>query len=128
MVIVDTSVWVTAFRAGASQERRELDRLLAAESVVIVGPVLAEVLLSARDEQEFDGLQSRLLALDYASETPQSWAKVGSLSYQLRQEGKTVGLVDLLIAALALEHGHELYSLDQHFQRMPGLQLYSPQP
>ena len=127
MVIVDTSVWIEAFRTGASQERRELDRLLAAEEVIIVGPVLAEVLQGARSQQEFDGLRIRLSALDYASETSQIWAKVGSLSYRLREGGTTLGLVDLLIAALAIEHGHKVYTLDRHFQQIPGLQLYSPQ-
>jgi predicted nucleic acid-binding protein len=128
MVLVDTSVWIEAFRTGASQERRELDRLLAAQEVSIVGPVLAELLQGARRQQEFDALRRRLSALDYASETSQSWAMAGNLSYRLREGGATVGLVDLLIATLAIEHGHELYTLDRHFQHIPGLQLYSPQP
>ena len=127
MVIVDTSVWVKALRTGRSEERRELDRLLAAEEVVIVGPVLAELLQGSRNRQECEELHRRLSALHYAAETQQIWARVGSLSFQLRQGGDAVGLVDLLIAALATEYGHELYTLDQHFQCIPGLRLHSPQ-
>lgn len=33
-------------------------------------------------------------------------------------------LVDLLVATLVLEDGHEVCTPDEHFQRVPGLRLY----
>ncbi len=124
MVIIDASVWVRAFRVNSSIERQEVDRLLAQGEAVMVGGVLAEILQGARSEQEFDSLHERLSALPYEEATQETWARVGALSYQFRQQGLMVALVDLLIAALALEHDHQVYTLDEHFQRVPELRLH----
>ena len=124
MVIVDTSVWVQFLRSLGSVEHLELDRLLAQGEVVMVGAVLAEVLQGTRSQGELEGLHERLTALPYLGETQETWATVGELSYQLRQRGEAVALLDLLIAALALERGHEVYTSDEHFQRVPGLRLH----
>ncbi|MBI2935391.1 MAG: PIN domain-containing protein [Chloroflexi bacterium] len=124
MVIIDTLVWVQTLRAGASAEQREVDKLLAQGEVVMVGAILAEVLQGARSQREFEDLRGRLTALPYVAETKETWTMVGAFSYQLRQQGATLVLVDLLIAALALEGDHRLYTLDDHFQRVPGLRLY----
>jgi predicted nucleic acid-binding protein len=35
-------------------------------------------------------------------------------------------LSDILIAALALEHACQVYTLDPHFAQIPGLPLYRP--
>ena len=80
---------------------------------------------SAGYVDEFDRLRVRLVALPYAAVTRETWEQSGSLSYQLREQGNPVGLVDLLISALALEHDHQLYTLDDHFLHVPGLKLYS---
>ena len=125
MVIVDTSVWIQAFTARSTAEHKELDGLLNQNQVVMVGPVLAEILQGARSLEEFNRLRVRLAALPYAAATRETWDQSGALSYQLRQQGNPVGLVDLLISALALEHDHQLYTLDNHFHRVPGLKLYS---
>ena len=125
MVIVDTSVWIQAFTARSTAEHKELDGLLNQNQVVMVGPVLAEILQGARSLEEFNRLRVRLAALPYAAATRETWDQSGALSYQLRQHGNPVGLVDLLISALALEHDHQLYTLDNHFHRVPGLKLYS---
>ncbi|MBI4337181.1 MAG: PIN domain-containing protein [Chloroflexi bacterium] len=126
MVIVDTSVWVQFLRVKGSLEHLELDRLLVRGQAAVVGVVLAEVLQGARSQQEFEGLRQRLWAVPYVGETRETWVHVGSLSYQLRQQGLALAPVDLLIAALALEHGHEVYTLDEHFQRVPGVKLHQP--
>ena len=123
-VIADTSVWIQFLRVGGPREHRELDRLLAQGDVVMVGVVMAELLQGARNPQEYEELGVRLAGLPYVSETKNTWVQVGTLSYRLRQEGLAVGAMDLLIAALALEHGHEVYTLDEHFQRIPGLRLH----
>jgi hypothetical protein len=128
MVIVDTAIWINAFRSASSPERRNLDRLLSSREVLMVGPVLAEVIQGARGQREFDWLSQRLSELPYVEETRDTWARVGSLSYQLRQRGITISLVDLLIATLALDGDHQVYSLDGHFRQVPGLKLYEAGP
>ncbi len=126
MVIVDTSIWVEAFRSKDSSERREVDRLLATGQVALVGPVLAEVLQGARDQSEFESLQDVFSALPYVEDGREVWARVGHLSYELRRHGSALGLIDLLVGALALQSGHSVYTSDTHFQRIPGLRLHEP--
>jgi predicted nucleic acid-binding protein len=41
----------------------------------------------------------------------------------LRQQGAAIPSNDLWIAASCLEHGALLFSLDAHFERVPGLRL-----
>lgn len=125
-VVVDTSVWVTAFRVSASREKREVDRLLARGEIALVGAVLAELLQGARSQRELQEMELRLVALPYLPETRETWAQVGRLSYELRRQGRALALVDLLIAALALEHGCSVYTLDEHLQSIPGVALHRP--
>ncbi len=129
MVIVDTSIWVQFFKKNNSKERRELDLLLVQNEVLMVGVVLAEVLQGARNQHEFERLRDHLSTLPYAQETRDTWTLIGALSYQLRQNGATLSLIDLLIAALAIQRKCEVYTLDQHFARVPGLTLHKvPEP
>lgn len=127
MVIVDTSVWIQALRVHASPERSEIDSLLESNTLVMVGPVLAEVLQGARTTREFEELRDQFVALPYLQESSQTWVMAGALSHQLRQRGKSVPLMDLLIAALALEHKHQVYTRDEHIRGISGLSLYSPE-
>ncbi len=92
----------------------------------MVGVVLAELLQGARSREEFEELLATLGALPYVAEGPRTWMNVGDLSYGLRRRGLTVGIVDALIATLAIEHGHQVYTLDEHFQRIPGVKLHVP--
>lgn len=124
MVIVDTSVWVEFLRRNGSPEHLGIDRLLQQGQVVMVGPVLTEVLQGARSSAEFERLRYLLVSLRYAQETPETWIRAGDIAYQLRQQGLSLALIDLLIATLALQHDYQLYTLDEHFQRVPGLKLY----
>ena len=126
MIIVDTSVWMQAFNVDNSVEHREVDRLLAQRNVAMVGIVLAEILQGARNVPEFERLQEQLTSLPYCAETQTTWTKVGNLSYGLKRRGLTVGIADLLIGSLAIEYGHQVYSLDEHFQRIPSLKLHLP--
>ena len=124
MVIVDTSIWVQYLRVPGSVEHEELDRLLDERQAALVGPVIAEVLQGARSAQEFQELHALLFHLPYVEDAYEAWLLVGTLSHQLRQRGQPVGIVDLLIGALALEYGCAIYTLDEHFQRIPGLVLH----
>lgn len=53
------------------------------------------------------------------------WERAASLGFRLRGRDRTVPLVDLLIAALALEGSHILAHRDEHFELVnevePGL-------
>ena len=124
MVIVDSNVWIHWLRTPHTDIGRELVRLLDSHQVSMAGVVLAEVLQGARGEPEFDRLRTLLAALPYLETTKQTWARAGELAMQLRGQGRLIPLTDLVIAALALEGDHQVFTLDEHFQRVPELKLY----
>ena len=127
MVVVDSDVWIHYLRSPHSPTGSALQALLDANTVVMVAIVLAEVLQRARTEREYAALLPRLDAVPYEETTKESWAAAGKIAAQLRGSGKTIPLTDIAIAALTIEGGHELFSLDSHFARVPNLTLYTPQ-
>ena len=63
MIIADSSIWIDFQRDPDSEAGRELDQLLDADEVVMVGPVLTEVLQGARSGGELEFFSSHLTAL-----------------------------------------------------------------
>lgn len=123
-VIVDTSVWVQAFRSPNSVEKQEVERLIRSGQAMMLGIVSTELLRGARDERELEALERRLGALPFLELSKETWREAGMLLFHLRRQGLSVPLPDALIAAIALEGGHEVYTLDEHFRRVPGLRLH----
>ncbi|MDO8690019.1 MAG: PIN domain-containing protein [Dehalococcoidia bacterium] len=128
LCIVDTSVWVQAFRAPNSVEKAEVERLIKSGQAAMVGIVATELLRGARDRREFEALEGRLGALPFLELSRNGWQAAGRLLFELRHQGLTVPLPDAIIAAMALEGGHEVYTLDDHFRRVPGLRLHEANP
>ena len=92
----------------------------------MVGMVLSEVLQGARTSSGLATLRDRLTALEFLEVTLETWIKVGEIALELRRLGSPVPLTDLTIAAVAMQHSQPVYALDQHFQRVPELELYEP--
>lgn len=126
MVVADTSVWIPFFNEPASPEKRELDALIDGDGLVLVGVVLAELIQGCRTPSEADTTISKLSGLRFVETTFETWKGAGTLSFALRRRGVTLPLSDLVIAALALEHRLRVYTLDPHFQHVPGLTLHTP--
>lgn len=126
MVIADTSVWIPFFNRPNSLEKRALDLLIDAHEVALVGVILTEILQGCRSRSERDEVTDALLALPYLEARQSTWILAGDLSSTLLQTGVTLPISDLVVAALALEHHCSVYSLDSHFQQMPGLRRYTP--
>ena len=124
LVIVDTSVWVQYFRVPQSPDGEEVERLIRADQVAMVGVVLAELVQGARDKDELRVLEDRLEALPYLEAKMGTWRSAGQILLSLRHQGRTISVPGALIASLALEGGHQVYTLDEHFQRVPGLKLH----
>ncbi len=125
MVIVDTSVWVQAYRDSESDAAHELASLLVQDQAIMVGPVLSELLAGARSEEEFEFLSSRLTVLHYVEFDKQTWIRHARLSAHLRKSGMKIGMADTAIACIALQHDLPIYSLDGDFDRVPNLRLHT---
>lgn len=124
MVVIDSTVWIHYLRTPDTPIGQELVRLLNANEVAVVGMVLAEVLQGARVKAEVDRLEGIFRSLPFLEGNRETWATAGKLAFQLRREGRAVPVTDLAVAAVAMEHDCTLYTLDQHFQRIPGLKLH----
>lgn len=123
MILIDTSVWVAALRQPESPIAREVGRLVVDGRVVTTGVVLAEVLQGARNVEEFKRALYDFQGFPFLEPDLAAWATTGELGFQLYRQGNAIPMVDSLIAVLAMRGGHTLLTLDEHFRRVPGLEL-----
>ena len=125
-VLPDTSIWVDYLRRGASGPGGELDGLLERDSVLVCGPVLAELLAGAPPERR-DELWLALGSLPWAELDHAAWRQVGELANDLRRTGTSVALTDLVIAVACVHAEATLWTGDRDFERirraLPGLEL-----
>ena len=124
MVLVDTSAWIDADHRPDSPESHELADLLDRDEVAITDMVLAELLQGASSADHFRQLAEKLEAVHYLHAEQESWLRAAEMSYQLKRQGLTTPLSDLLIASVALKAGIAVLATDAHFARVPGLQLH----
>ncbi len=117
MICVDTSVWVAALRDRASTAGRVLDELLDHDEVALPIPVRVEILSGVSRAQE-PRLRRALSGLPVLFPTDTTWDRIDRWIGEGAERGHRFGVGDLLIAAIAADHGMPLWSLDRDFQRM----------
>jgi predicted nucleic acid-binding protein len=128
VIVVDSSVWISALRSRSSPEAAVLDSLLDADEVGLAYPVRVE-LLSGASKRDRPALKRALTALPILFPSEDTWRIVDDWIAQAGDAGYRFGFGDLLIAALARESGALVWSLDADFERMERLdliQLYGP--
>ena len=123
-VLVDTSVWIEAFRRKDAGVVSLLTDLLGQQRAVTVGQVMAEVLYGCRHDKEREKVKEAFEALPFIDTTRSDWIQAGDLGASLRRRGTTVPLSDLVIAAVALREGFPVFSLDKHFDVIPNLPIF----
>lgn len=130
MVLVDSSVWITAGRRdGDLAVKVALDSLLEAYEAFWCGVVKLEFVGRTRRERRRE-MEFFFSTIPYRPITERTWEAAKMLGWKLRDAGVTVPNNDILLAAVALEAGCRLYSVDQHFPEIakvePMLALYHP--
>lgn len=126
MVLIDTSIWVEYLRGNNKEILESVKGLIRARNALLCGIVLSELLAGVRTRKSRDTLKETLDALDYAEVSKKTWILAGELSNALKRQGISVPLSDLILAALSIENDSELYTLDSHFERIPGLVRFEP--
>jgi hypothetical protein len=123
-ILVDTSVWIDFFRSADSPHSLHLKQLLREERVILQGLVLAEVIQGIRTQKESGIVKRALQKLPYIEMTREAWEKAGEISASLLRKGITIPLSDVIVASCALSEGLEIFTLDSHFKKIPGLNLH----
>ena len=130
MICVDTSVWVTALRDRDSTAGVHLDDLLDRDEVALPVPVRVEILSGVSRAQE-PRLRRALSGLPVLLPTDVTWDRIDNWVRLAGGQGHRFGVGDLLIGAIAADHGFSVWSLDNDFGRMHSLGLivgYHPGP
>jgi|LGVF01.1.fsa_nt_gb predicted nucleic acid-binding protein len=91
----------------------------------MVGMVLAEILQGIKVQKEAMLVKESLNKLPYLEMTRDIWEKAGEISAFLRRKGVTIPLSDLIISALAISGGYEVFTIDPHFGQVHGLKLHN---
>lgn len=116
MVLVDTSVWITIFRDSSGQAGHALQHMLGEQDVALTRFHALELLQGAKDDQEWDMLQSYLEPQEYLELLPPSWATAARIYFDLRRQGLTVrSPIDCCIAQIALDYDVLLIHQDKDF-------------
>jgi hypothetical protein len=55
----------------------------------------------------------------------QTWLSAGKTAYALKRKGVIIPITDILIACLAKENNCFVLSLDNHFNKIPEINLYT---
>ena len=114
-VLVDSSVWIDYFRAGANDDRLDdlIDNNLVATNDLILTELVPYLLLCN---------QRRIVELLYTVENIEltiDWGQLIQWQYRCLKQGLNgIGIPDLIIAQNTLQSRCLLYSLDAHFESM----------
>lgn len=122
MIVVDTSVWINAFRDQKSSEARHLSDLLDKDEVAIAIPIRIELLSGARRSDQ-PRLSRTLSALPMFFPTDATWRRIEGWLGTIKNAGDWFGIGDLLIAGIGAENQAAIWSLDGDFGRMAKLKL-----
>ncbi len=119
MVLVDTSAWIVSFKKAGNRDLKEFLSQVVVSGHATTSPIIImELLQGCRSAGERDSLKAKLESLDLLPVTPAVWEKAYELGFSLRRKGLTVPTVDLIIAAIALEHRTVLLHHDEHFEML----------
>lgn len=119
MVIVDTSVWIEAFRKSGQREIKErVAELLQNDEARFCDPVLLELKNSLPRENEREKLLSLIALVPILPTTALCWQRAGDYAQILRKKGVSVPVIDLLIRAVADENRAKCFSVDSDFAQI----------
>jgi predicted nucleic acid-binding protein len=124
VILVDTSAWVEYDRASGSPVHLRLRGLIASEEdVAVTEPVVMEVAAGARTSKQEQQLRRLLARFHLLRFDPVIHFDGAVRLYRLcRQAGVTPrGLIDCMIAAVAVSHDADLLSHDSDLSRMAGV-------
>lgn len=123
-VIADTCIWIEFFRT-RSEISNLLKDLISKNLVVSNGIIIAELLQGVKTSRAKDIVMDTFNVFEYIEITKELWLESGNLARKLRSKGKTIPLSDVIIACCAKKHQYRIFTIDKHFQDIPGINLFA---
>lgn len=121
MILVDTTAWVEFDRATGSRLDTRLTELIATtDEVAVTEPVIMEILAGARDDRREHDLRRLMQRFPLMQFDAAIDFDAATRIYRIcRRSGVTPrGMVDCMIAAVALRHGASLLANDTDLDRV----------
>jgi predicted nucleic acid-binding protein len=121
LILVDSSVWIDFLTSSPSSAGAELRRMIAdAEPVALAGVIVTEILQGLkRDVSRLEHYLSQWEMLEPKGFS--TYREAAGIFRAARAKGVVVTTIDVLIAAIALEHGATLFTLDKDFARIANI-------
>ena len=118
MLLVDSSVWIDFFSNAPGLGGHELRRMIAdSEPIALSGVIVTEVLQGL--QRDVESIEHQLSLWDLLEPRGfKTYRDAAALFRLARSRGVSLTTVDALIAALALEGGATLFTLDKDFERL----------
>ncbi len=113
-LLVDTSIWIEYFKGDKGVHKIIHDN--ENYKVFITGPVIAELILGMKTQNEKENFAMCINALPKLQITDNDWIDAGNIGNTLRKTGVTVPLPDLIIFSIAKGNECTLFTLDKHFK------------
>jgi predicted nucleic acid-binding protein len=130
-VLIDTSVWSLVLRRGEARNfevKISLSKLIQEYKVVLIGPIRQELLSGIKTQSQFDHVKTSLSAFsDYQLSTP-DYELAAKYCNICRSQGIQGSNIDFLVCAVAFNHGFEIFTLDNDFEKYSSylpIRLYS---
>jgi predicted nucleic acid-binding protein len=118
LILVDTSVWIDFFSSSPGPAGNELRRMIdEVEPIALTGVVVTEILQGLT--RDFSRIERFLSMWDLLEPRGFStYREAAAISRLARSKGISLTTIDTLLAAMALEHGANLFTLDKDFSRV----------
>ena len=119
--LIDTSLWIDFTRARSPASLKQfIAPYILHPDAHLSDPVCFEVLRHATP-QESRQLNRQFQTFPVLAVPTDLWSVAATLGRQCRQQGFTIGSLDLLIATVAQHHSATLITFDDDFQRIATL-------
>ena len=86
--------------------------------VATTAMIVVEVLQGAATSEKYHDLREDFAGYHWLDVTRDAAERAARMGIDLHRRGRAVPSTDLMIAAVALEHGYQLWHLDEHFERI----------
>ena len=116
LVLVDSSVWISATRQGGDpMVAVELGELLVAGRAAMTAPVWMELYQGIRGKREESRLAESRRSCTWLAFDDACWTAAATCARICQRKGVNVPFGDILVHACATRHGVELLERDRHF-------------